>query len=617
MSLFDFGPLSSTFRTCRASDRADRVVRELEAHFAPYLVIRRDLRIRTRWYIFPVDEGLISSLKSKRFDYKGKPLYLVEKVLDLHEYDEEAITPRIVSTEGPPGTLATKALAWPTRAAVHRPSLLLDTHEAVLGIFTGEALPPAQAMVYPSISCPDGNEVEPGQVVEFLVRVEAAPRAGISAALPIQFPSNAETINLYAEVSSREFKPLSRDEWSKTFVVNRQLRSTPEHWLFKAQARGNRRQYSLTVTFHTSGSVVGSLPVTLPRRSRAASAPPPKFGGRSMSLPQESGASLVVNISEQGSQDYLLSLYEDNDRWGDTVPWREAGRKGEIYFTWLERAQTVQDLQNTGYGLWVDLPEPVRRFLDRRKFEGVPTLFISDGRVAPFEILQLRPQSSGPFLGVDRPVIRWVNDSEMPDGPELKVARVACIRPSYQDADALPSAVREEEYLRERYPTLSRVATTSDLDNLLKSGDVGLVHFAGHADGSPAELTLEDGKVPAVRFHPSKPLLNQGHPLFFLNGCRAGAGRSGAPAAVANFVKVLLTSKCSAVVAPMIKVDSAAALEAAHVFYAALATETIAEAVRRVHAIPSTRSMPDTQRATFLSYLAFAPPTLRVTFTPE
>lgn len=614
MSLFDFGPLSNSFRTYSASDRADRVARELEAHFAPYLVIRRDLGIRDLWYLFLVDEELIWRLKSRGFWF-GKPLCSVEDALNLHE--EGSIPPGIVSTEAPPGTLVPKALARPTRATVHRPDLLLDTHEGVRGVFTGEALPPAQAMVYPSISCRDGNEVEPNQVVEFLVRVEAAPRPGISAAFPIQFPGNAETIDLHAEVSSREFEPLSRDDWSRTFVVNRQLRSTPEHWLFKAQARGDRKQYSLTVTFHTSGLVIGALEVALPRRSLAASAPPAKFGARLMSLPQESGARLVVSISEPGSQDYLLSLYEDNRPWENVVPWPGAGRNSETYFTGLERAQTDQDLQNAGYGLWVDLPEPVRQFLDRRQLEGAPTLFISNGRVAPFEILQLRPQRSGPFLGVDRPVSRWVNDSDMPAGEELKVARVACIRPSYQGADALPSAVKEEEDLRERFPALLRVATTSDLDNLLESGDVGLVHFAGHADSSPAHLTLEDGQVLPARFHPSKPLLKQGHPLIFLNGCRAGAGRSGAPAAVANFVKVLLTSRCSAVVAPMINAYSPAALEAARVFYDALATETIAEAVRRVRAIPSTQSIPDTQRATFLSYLAFAPPTLGVTFTPE
>jgi CHAT domain len=606
MSQFDFGPLG-TFRTCAASERADRVARELEAYFAPYLVIRRDLEDRNGWYVFLVDEELIRRLKSKRFGIT------VEHTLDLHEHEFD--TPRIVSMEGPPGTLLTRVLASHVRAAAHRPHVLLDTHEAVRGIFTGEALPPAQAMLYPSITCVDGNEVEPGQVVEFLVKVEAAPQPGITTALPIQFPRHAETIDLYAEVSSREFGPLGRDEWSKTFVVSRQLRSTPDQWLFKARARGNRKQYSLTVTFHTAGAVVGALGVTLPRRSRLASAPPPKFSARLMSIPQESGARLVVSISEQGGQDYLLSLYQDNGQWDDAVPWQGAGRASETYFTWLENAQTDQDLQDAGYGLWVDLPEPMRRFLDRHEVEGASTLFISNGRVAPFEILQLRPKSSGPFLGVDRPVTRWVNDSGMPAGRELKVARVACIRPTYQGADALPSAVAEEAYLQGRFPRLSHVATKSDLDTLLDNGDVGLVHFAGHADGNPAQLTLEDARVPPARFHPAKPLLSQGHPLFFLNGCRAGSGRSGAPAAVANFVKVLLTSECSAVVAPMIKTDSAAALEAAHVFYEALETESIAEAVRRVRALPTTRAMPDAQRATFLSYLAFAPPTLRVAFT--
>src|SRR5690349_21690353 len=70
------------------------------------------------------------------------------------------------------------------------------------------------------------------------------------------------------------------------------------------------------------------------------------------------------------------------------------------------------------------------------------------------------------------------------------------IRPTYKAPDALPNAEKAEDYLRTHFLRLMRVATEAELEALLECGDVGMAHFAGHADGNTARLSLEGAKVP-------------------------------------------------------------------------------------------------------------------------
>jgi hypothetical protein len=117
--------------------------------------------------------------------------------------------------------------------------------------------------------------------------------------------------------------------------------------------------------------------------------------------------------------------------------------------------------------------------------------------------------------------------------------------------------------------------------------------------------------VPAVRFRLSYSLM-KAHPIFFINGCRAGQGTTNAPAILANFGKVLLKSGCIGLIAPMIAVKSPAALQAARKFYEVVEKQTLAEAVRSVRELARSASCPDDERATYASYAAFAPARLSV-----
>lgn len=257
------------------------------------------------------------------------------------------------------------------------------------------------------------------------------------------------------------------------------------------------------------------------------------------------------------------------------------------------------------------MDDAITGLLDRNDLEGITTLIISDQRVAPFEAMKLRRKQNGPLLGADRPVVRWISKATMADAPSG--GKIACIRPNYSGKSVLPSAKQEEDDLQQRYPGMTVARTTAEFSELLKRTDVAMVHYAGHARGNPPNLILEDAPVSAMKFSSSSELMNTAHPVIFANGCRAGQAQTGVPAMQANFAKIVLKSGASGFIAPMIEVDSPAAYECEKVFYNALKTDTVAEAVRKVRA--RTNTCHETQKATCMSYAAFVGANMQLRLT--
>src|SRR5262249_5282003 len=161
---------------------------------------------------------------------------------------------------------------------------------------------------------------------------------------------------------------------------------------------------------------------------------------------------------------------------------------------------------------YASLPAEVTDVLDDSSLEGLPLLIASSVPVAPFELLRLRPRENGPYLGLDRSVLRWTDKPPMPDLSTLQVTGAAGLRPEYPPPDALRSAALEESELTARFPglTFEHVAMLAELDALLQKPSIQLIHFAGHADGNPAKLALADAKVEPTHFDPGTPLMNGG-----------------------------------------------------------------------------------------------------------
>ena len=465
-----------------------------------------------------------------------------------------------------------------------------------------------EADVYPHVHVLDSHEVRADALIELGVSLDAVALAADEAGMALAFAAGAEHLDVHASVSSPHFGRPANEDWSQTIRVDRELTAEPDIWLFRARVLGERPSYLLTVTFIAAGRVLGAVEARIPHRDFVESGPPERSYRGRLVLPRTSvvGARLRVEVAREGCQLFRFRLFQDDQPWETTdIPW--SFENGE-YFSRFENARDGEQLLDLAIDLAAVLPRPVVEFLDRPGTEGRETLFVSDGRVMPFELLQLRPAANGPLLGIDRPVSRWTAAHPMAAACGPESGKVACIRPVYSGADALPSAEREEEMLQGLYGDrlLPVARTVQEAVALLQDDTIGLLHFSGHAHDNPAQLVLQDGYLPINRFRPFHPLMRDAHPLIVLNGCRTGGGEGNRSTLAGNFAGTLLFNGCSALIAPVVAVRSTAARAASEVLYAALSHgATIADAVRQVRARALDDGVTEEERASLLSYLAF------------
>lgn len=478
------------------------------------------------------------------------------------------------------------------------------------GSSPAEPLPEVRGTLYPSITTKPADEIEPNQVVTFVLRLEPTGPSKLSP-LAVKFPANWPSVSLRATVSSASFLRPSRESWTQTFEVNRRLTTTPTEWEFLARAFGDQPFYSLTVSFDVGNFPAGAYELRLRRKGAPALSGAPSGGIVSIPRSLRSASLQVLTITAEGPQ-LRLRLLRGSRELVDGL-W---SMSTEGFFTKLEAANNLQDIWRFGAALYASLPAELTDFLDSPIFSGSPLLITSSVPIAPFELLRLRPRENGPYLGLDRPVLRWTDKPPMPDLAKLCITGLACIRPEYDLHEALPSAAVEERELTARFAHLpvDRVATLAEFESLLQKASIQLIHFAGHADGNPARLSLQDGKIEPTYFDPGTPLMNAG-PFLFLNGCRAATGRTQVPEFQANMMKLLLAANCTGAVAPLTKVESEAARIAANTFYEAVASgKKVGEAVQAVRALALTKDIAPKHAVSYLSYLAFASPSLQLSF---
>lgn len=570
------------YRVYAGRDRAARIANELRTSQVPFLVVKRDFHTtKPFWYVFEVTAELLGRLAQPG---------TVETVLDLHEPDGDQAVDRKVIQYGP--------------ARSDAPFVVLDDSGNPTGV-VGAALEASQAEIYPELNAQPAH-AEPDEIVEFELTLAATAPVGVSLPVSLLFAHGHASARLHASVSSTTFVPPKGAEWKHEFVIDRELKTLPVRWSFRARAIGERPLYSVNIRFICCGHVVGNAVATVARRplSGVAEVPVSTSGRINTQVNQHPAVPATLEFTSQGADSYLIALYRNGEQIG-VVPWNAS--ELQSYGNDVEVAQSLQAVRDIGTGLMFDLPPEVQRFLDDPSLAGATTLIIAPGTLAPFEAIQLRPAQNGPMMGVDRPVVRWIGNT-FPETTASASQDVVCIRPEYAGNLALKSAISEEEYLRKRHTSFTRVRTLADLRTALDTSTARLVHFAGHSDGNPARLSLEDGPARPHDFHPSSTLM-RARPFLFLNGCRAGVGSVGIPSTHANMVKFLLQAGAKGIVAPMVQAQSTAALRAACAFYDAAAQgATIAEATRRVRELAL--QAPPVEAASFLSYLAFSAPTL-------
>jgi hypothetical protein len=550
------------FELCAGSESAADVGQRLAVGFAFWLVVRWDLFGRTSWRTFEVTPDLLRRLQ----DHRGS----VQVALDLPS--KAVLRDRSAS----PRTLASQVSAVP-------------------GV--------ASRDVYLALAA-SAEDLQEDEAVEFELTLDRVPPVGNALLATVEFGSAEQELIVHTSVSTEDFCRPKGAGWSHQFVLDRDLSALPHRWTFRARALGQRPRYSISVRLVARGRVIGTAVATLAGRQAGQPPLPVATHSRVLPLPGEASAvPVMVEIAHQGGGVHAVAMYRDGVLQAET-PWIVDLPR---MFDDLEAAASLSAVEAIGVELSVELPPALRAFLDDSNDTGKPTVIASSTPVAPFEVLRLRPASNGPLLGVERPVLRWATLTAATQ-MALPLHEVACIRPNYPSPHDLPSAQTEEDLLTRRYGARP-LRTIAELRNLLQSPSVRVVHFAGHADGNPAKLMLEDGAADPRIFMPGLPLMAQAHPLFFVNGCRAGIGRLGATAAQANLARWLLSCGATGVVAPMGGVQSAAASEAARIFYDAVEQRcTVGEATQLVRA--QAEAAPAGHAASYLSYLAYASPEL-------
>jgi len=569
-----------SFQVASGVQDARGVARELEVTGAPFLLVRREADGAVLWYTFEVDDELLRRLRADAF--------AVEGALDLYEYPAGPVWP----SDGVP---ATSAVWGPQGFPVLDPAA-----EIIRGLATPGGT--TQGVLFPEITA-SVAVVRPQQTIELAVALAAASPLGPALPLDLEFPPGVERLSLLAFVESDHFSRPEGESWQTSFSVSRNLEVSPAAgWTFKARATGPRASYRLTVSFLCGGALAGRVQYTLAAAGSPEAAPPSSSGG-TISIQPSVEVPHTVTVARTPTGAFELRFLDK----GEPAGWVPV-QFSRNYLQQLEQASDLARVVELGESIYDDLSASSRALVEWLERSSGPLTIVSREPAIPFELLQLRPERNGPLLGVERPVARALDLSEgVPT--TLVVDRAACIRPDYPSPNALPDAAGEEAELGARV-VLERGATQADLDALLGRGDLPLVHFAGHAEGDPAQLFLQDGAVSPTRFRRSSPLLRS-HPFVFLNGCRAGHGQGDGPSVQRNMTATFLQRGAAGVLAPLIRVKSPSARRAAGAFYEACAEGfVVAEAVRRVRALaldPRAGHAP-----TFLSYLIHAPPSLRL-----
>jgi hypothetical protein len=579
------------YRVYSGFARSSQVARELASSHVPFLVVKRPIAGGPYWYVFEVTDELLRRLDDARD---------LTATLDLHEPQGHQVVSRQDLILG-------SMRGGGMRGGGPANKVVLDAGGNPAGVAPGD-LNAVEAEIFPAIEARP-QYAEPDEIVEFEVALESTAPLGTSAMVPLSFGQGKDSVHLHAAVSSRDFTMPKGTEWRHVFVIGRDLATLPLKWSFRARAIGERASYSVIVRFTCCGNVVGAASATVARKPAVGDAAiPVATSGRLGSLEQRSmqPSPATMEITFKGADAYEITFFQKGEHVA-SCPWIATDLQS--YANDLEQARSLDDVRNLGYGLMADLPLDVQRFLDDRRLDGVPILIVADSALVPFEVIQLRAAQNGPFLGVARPIVRWIGNA-LPDASTATSHDVVCIRPDYPASIALPSAAQEETYLRGRCKAMTLVQTTTELRQTLATS-AAVVHFAGHADGNPAQLSLQDAPAKPYIFHPSTALMKS-RPFMFLNGCRAGAGRSGSPSSQSNMAKQLLQAGAKGIVAPIVQTQSTAALEAARTFYDAISVPLeVGEAARRIRERAMSAADPDA--ASLLSYLAFCSPVLKLT----
>ena len=254
-------------------------------------------------------------------------------------------------------------------------------------------------------------------------------------------------------------------------------------------------------------------------------------------------------------------------------------------------------LEDLGKKLWTFLPKGFRDEYFAYSRAGVSPRSIlvhSDEMIFPWELV-IPTAVDGAFeelppLGVNHVLGRWLPALRMKPSPQrLRVEKFVVLNPTYPEPHSLPWTVAEVKALAKLFPGAERYRPSTAARfraDLLKRGDVRLLHFSGHGtfdvgNADLSEILLEDDGLDAMAIARTR-LGAEGSPIVYLNACSVGAvgitvGRCG------GFAAACLEGGFSGVIAPYWPInDKRAAQFAVSLYEKLLAGRAIGEALQEL-----------------------------------
>ena len=472
----------------------------------------------------------------------------------------------------------------------------------------------------------------------------------------VVFDRGVEDIALEAEISAPGFKVIGLR--TKPLMLLRQRNAEKERAVFRLKAKdltGAALLSRIIVTFLRDGEQVGS--VTHDTTITAPGYDGPLLNGINVARPVRVSpvprqiADLVIMLRRRDPAldhfeismraQYAGAAYEARDmgefnlEGKDLTAWISS-YVDEVFANFppdeLSEAQFEkalpewnelfrQTMVDMGKALWGHLPLAFREeYLRLAGLAEQPRsiAIASDELSFPWELVRPSGQVSGTFvqlppMGIAHVIGRWKPAVDTrPQPQQLKVTSVALVIPDAASS-GLAWITQEIAQLKACLPgaELLQPATRADLENLLATGEVQLMHFSGHGmPGQQADLDafeLEGGtQITAPSFAQSAMAANH-HPILVLNACSLGRSRAVMKRA-GGFTSACIDNGWSGIIAPYWPVFDAKASEFSEKLYGKLASgASVGEALNELR-------IENPDDPTYLSYSWFGDPFAAVMF---
>ncbi len=392
--------------------------------------------------------------------------------------------------------------------------------------------------------------------------------------------------------------------------------SGPVMFELRADAPGPR---SVSITAWVGGSYLGELLMEITAERDQPAGPHREVFAEVTTEPTEGAVSLVVRYDPAQNAYRFEFRDEDNPNEVMSKLAYEPGPPVEQLVAGLHELargrsgysadQTRDYLIQSGAGLSRELVPPGLReqFWDRQHRIRQLTI-LTDKDAVPWEVLYPRdPGHDVGFLVEQFPVTRAIFGQRPTRRLSLWPARFVLPEGSLPEARAEIDAMRR--LLDPGQPPGAVISALTPLQELIRSGDFGLLHFACHNRFDPADgssITMDN-----VQFNPTlmttaaiDRVLDLTAPTIFMNACRS-AGLNATYNRLDGWASKFLEAGAGAFIGSLWAVSDGAAREFAQEFYRQLQAESsLGEAVMQARRVAA--SQPDDP--TWLAYTVYGNP---------